>query len=63
VTIGVGLGLAVCDAIVQAHGGRICVEPVREAAMAGVGIGARFVVSLPRGNPPVIEPEAADVPA
>lgn len=63
VTTGVGLGLAVCDAIVQAHGGRIWVEPVREAAMPGVGIGARFVVALPRGNPPVIEPEAADIPA
>lgn len=61
VTTGVGLGLAVCDAIVQAHGGRIWVEPVRDAATAGVGIGARFVVALPRGNPPVIEPEAADI--
>ncbi|CAG2159403.1 DUF4118 domain-containing protein [Cupriavidus numazuensis] len=63
VTTGVGLGLAVCDAIVQAHGGRIWVEPVRDAATAGAGIGARFIVALPRGNPPVIEPEAADIPA
>ncbi len=61
VTTGVGLGLAVCDAIVQAHGGRIWVEPVRDAVTAGAGVGARFVVALPRGNPPVIEPEAADV--
>jgi len=63
VTTGVGLGLAVCEAIVQAHGGRIWVEPVRQVAQPGAGIGARFVVALPRGNPPVIEPEAADIPA
>lgn len=25
--------------------------------------GARFVVTLPRGNPPVLEPEAAGLPA
>ncbi|MEN7528037.1 MULTISPECIES: sensor histidine kinase KdpD [unclassified Cupriavidus] len=51
-TAGVGLGLAVCEAIVQAHGGRIWVEPARP--------GARFIVALPRGNPPVIEPELLD---
>ncbi|AZG12885.1 sensor histidine kinase KdpD [Cupriavidus pauculus] len=48
-TAGVGLGLAVCEAIVQAHGGRIWVEPGRP--------GARFVMALPRGNPPDIAPE------
>ncbi|RZT38497.1 sensor histidine kinase [Cupriavidus agavae] len=51
-TAGVGLGLAVCEAIVQAHGGRIWVEPATP--------GARFIVALPRGNPPAIEPEPLD---
>ncbi|MCA3190661.1 MULTISPECIES: sensor histidine kinase KdpD [unclassified Cupriavidus] len=51
-TAGVGLGLAVCDAIMQAHGGRIWVEPAAP--------GARFTLALPRGNPPAIEPEPLD---
>lgn len=42
---GVGLGLAICRAIVQAHGGRIHAEN-RE------GGGARFTVTLPTGSPP-----------
>lgn len=49
-TAGVGLGLAVCDAIMQAHGGRIWADAVE-------GAGARFTLALPRGNPPAIEPE------
>lgn len=52
-TAGVGLGLAVCEAIVQAHGGRIWVEAARP--------GARFTLALPRGNPPSIEPEPLDI--
>lgn len=42
---GVGLGLAICRAIVQAHGGQI------HAAQRDGG-GARFIVTLPTGTPP-----------
>lgn len=53
---GVGLGLAICRAIVQAHGGRIHAEN-RE------GGGARFVVTLPAGIPPTVdEPTEAESP-
>ena len=47
-TPGVGLGLAICRAICEAHGGTIRAENRR-------GGGARFVFSLPRGNPPVVD--------
>jgi two-component system, OmpR family, sensor histidine kinase KdpD len=46
---GVGLGLAICRAIVEFHGGHI-------GAMANPGGGARFVFSLPVGTPPAIDP-------
>ncbi|MFA7281802.1 MAG: two-component system sensor histidine kinase KdpD [Sterolibacterium sp.] len=46
-TPGVGLGLAICRAIIEAHGGSIRAENRRDG-------GARFVFSLPRGNPPSI---------
>jgi two-component system sensor histidine kinase KdpD len=59
----VGLGLAVCEAIVQAHGGNIWVEPAQRPDRPEGSAGARFVVALPRGNPPVILPESADIPA
>jgi two-component system sensor histidine kinase KdpD len=49
-TRGVGLGLAICRAIVQAHGGDIHVENRPEG-------GAHFFFSLPRGNPPELEAE------
>ena len=42
---GVGLGLSICRAIVEAHGGRIRVEP-------GAAGGARFRFTLPVGSPP-----------
>jgi two-component system sensor histidine kinase KdpD len=45
-TPGVGLGLAICRAIVQAHEGRIRGENLE-------GGGARFCVVLPLGHPPV----------
>lgn len=44
---GVGLGLAICRAIVEAHGGTI-----RAESPAG---GARFVFTLPLGTPPEID--------
>ena len=47
-TPGVGLGLAICRAIVEAHGGRISGE-------TRAGGGARFTVDLPRGEPPTVE--------
>ncbi|HYL19927.1 MAG TPA: ATP-binding protein, partial [Burkholderiales bacterium] len=44
-TAGVGLGLAICRAIVEAHKGRIWAENVP-------GGGARFSFTLPLGTPP-----------
>lgn len=55
-TPGVGLGLAICKAIVSAHGGEI------QAANADSGGGAEFTVTLPRREPPPEPPlaEAAE---
>jgi two-component system sensor histidine kinase KdpD len=47
-TPGVGLGLAICRAIVGAHGGAITAEN-------RPGGGARFIVDLPRGEPPALD--------
>ena len=47
-TPGVGLGLAICRAIVQAHHGRIWVQPTHPQ-------GASFTFSLPLGTPPVVD--------
>jgi two-component system sensor histidine kinase KdpD len=48
---GVGLGLAICRAIIEAHGGNI-------TACASPAGGAAFVFSLPLGTPPAMpEPE------
>ncbi|MFL6682450.1 MAG: DUF4118 domain-containing protein [Burkholderiaceae bacterium] len=52
-TPGVGLGLAICRAIVAAHGGAIRGQTRPEG-------GARFVFTLPRGEPPRIEGIDAD---
>ena len=49
-TPGVGLGLAICKAVVDAHGGQI------SAASAPDG-GAAFTVTLPRKPPPSMHPE------
>ena len=47
-TPGVGLGLAICRAIVGAHGGAI----TGETRATG---GARFTIDLPRGEPPKLD--------
>ena len=54
-TPGVGLGLAICRAIVDAHGGRIWAE---RSALGG----AAFKIALPRGTPPSLEAMEADLP-
>jgi two-component system sensor histidine kinase KdpD len=47
---GVGLGLAICRAILEAHGGRIWAE---RSALGG----AAFVLTLPLGQPPALPHE------
>ncbi|MBY0412232.1 MAG: DUF4118 domain-containing protein, partial [Burkholderiaceae bacterium] len=49
-TPGVGLGLTICRAIVQAHGGSIRGDTMLNAQ--GQATGARFTLLLPRGTPP-----------
>ncbi|OIQ72457.1 sensor protein KdpD [mine drainage metagenome] len=44
-TRGVGLGLAICKAIIDAHHGKI-------TAAQAVGVGAEFTFTLPRNSPP-----------
>src|SRR5450631_186678 len=51
-TPGVGLGLAICRAIIEAHKGRIHAE-------TGHAKGARFVFTLPLGNPPDVKAASA----
>jgi two-component system sensor histidine kinase KdpD len=53
-TRGVGLGLAICRAIIEAHGGEIHAEN-------RPGGGAHFQFSLPRGNPPPLTVEESSM--
>ncbi|WP_374678350.1 DUF4118 domain-containing protein [Piscinibacter sp.] len=53
---GVGLGLAICRAIVQAHQGRV--RGVNRPGPAGIA-GARFTIELPRGEPPADDGSAS----
>jgi two-component system sensor histidine kinase KdpD len=56
---GVGLGLAICRAIVRAHGGEIRAENiVADAKDEQKILGARFVFGLPLGSPPPVEAES-----
>ncbi|MBL7088868.1 sensor histidine kinase KdpD [Acidovorax sp.] len=57
-TPGVGLGLAICRAIVQAHGGSIWGDTILNAQ--GQPAGARFTLLLPRGTPPTDLGDDAD---
>lgn len=50
---GGGLGLAICRAIVEVHGGRIRAERRAEG-------GTRMVFTLPLGTPPVLEEETGE---
>lgn len=52
---GIGLGLAICRAIVQAHGGEISASNPSEG-------GAELRFTLPLGTPPSVEPEAPEAP-
>lgn len=49
-TRGVGLGLAICRAIIEAHGGEIHAHNRPQG-------GARFMFTLPKGNPPLLKIE------
>ena len=53
-TSGVGLGLAICRAIMQAHGGSIRGQ-TRDAG------GASFILSLPRGEPPTDDGATSEI--
>lgn len=54
-TPGVGLGLAICRAIVEAHRGQLWLEPTQPQ-------GATFTFSLPLGTPPSIDMSDDGVP-
>ena len=41
---GIGLGLAICESIITAHGGKICVQSRKDTK------GAEFIFTLPMGE-------------
>ena len=41
---GIGLGLAICESIITAHGGEICVQSRKDTK------GAEFIFTLPMGE-------------
>ena len=50
-----GLGLAVCKAIVEAHEGRLWAENMADG-------GAKLTFTLTLGEPPLVEPEGMAAP-
>lgn len=54
-THGVGLGLAICRAIIEAHGGTIAAVNLEQG-------GACVTLRLPLGIPPILNPEIEDSP-
>lgn len=68
-TPGVGLGLAICRAIIEAHGGNVWAEPLASSSLTPPSDspniikkhnGAKFCFSIPLGTPPTMpdRPEA-----
>jgi signal transduction histidine kinase len=45
---GTGMGLAIVQRVVQAHGGKVCAESPVKRDDAGLGPGSRFIIRLPR---------------